>query len=303
MLAGEVVRVVRELALGTIMDVSLSLTSAAPAPMPAFGLRVEALQTLNSGCTTVADSNADGVADTHLDCTALARPEFNVTFSNGTGVEAVPPNPADPNGGYHLTLQVLGDRRYLLDQIPVYLVPSDLIADPAPQPRSSGGVYDQSIAASGCTAGEGPRWLSLAFEAGVPEGTEVAFEFCGGDTETALNSCTFIPVATIRRGAPCREQNDCGREGYCDPSGFCHVVRGAACESDEQCGTFGSCTVVDTSSRCSYARNAVDLRQSAAQASGLPRARVRARLSANADRTQAPTLLRWTVDYSCAPLE
>lgn len=302
LLGGEVVRVVRELALATQMDVSLSLLSQPHVATPPFGLRVEALQTLNNGCTGVADTNGDGTADTHLGCAALARPEFNVTFSNGTGADEVPPNTVDAQGGYHMALRVLGDRRYLLDQIPVYLVPRDVIPDPVPPLHSASASYEQSLSSSGCAEREGPQWLSLVFDATVPDGTELAFELCGADSEAGLATCTFTPVATITHGATsCDEQNDCGSDGYCDPSGFCQRVRGAACESDMQCGTFGTCSMADRV--CSYARNMVDLRQSAAQVAGRPHARVRARLSANADRTQAPTLLRWTIDYVCTPLE
>jgi hypothetical protein len=251
----------------------------------------------------VADSNGDGTPDTHLDCIALAQPQFNVTFSNGLNENAVLSNPSDPQGGYHMSLRVLGDERYLLDQIPVYLIPSDVIPDPVPPLRTATGSYEQDVLANGCSMGEGPLWLSLLFEAAIPAGTELAFEMCGADTESALANCTFSPIATITRGAPCVEQNDCGSDGYCDPSGFCHRVVGVACDNDEQCGTFGTCAAGDNGSTCTYARNAIDLRQSAAQIHGRPRARVRARLSASSDRTQAPTLLRWTLDYTCTPLE
>jgi hypothetical protein len=264
---------------------------------------VEALSTLGNGCAGVADSDGDGTADTHLDCVALAQPQFNVTFSNGEGANAVPPNPADSQGGYHMSLRVLGDRRYLLDQIPVYLIPSDVVPDPVPPLHSATGSYDQHVFAGGCAAGEGPLWLSLLFDAAIPDGTQLVFEMCGADTESALANCIFNEVATVTRGAPCVEQNDCGADGYCDPSNFCHRVLGLACQNDAQCGAFGTCTNVENASICTYRRNAVDLRESAAQVHGRPHVRVRARLSANPDRTQAPTLLRWTLDYSCSPLE
>jgi hypothetical protein len=301
LLGSEVVRVVRELALGTQMDVSIALLGQPHAATPPFGLRVEAVQTLGSGCAGVADTDGDGTPDTHLGCSALAHPEFDVTFSNGTGDDAVPPNGADPQGGYQMALQVLGDRRYLLDQVPVYLVPRDVIPDPVPPLYSASASYEQTVVANGCEEREGPLWLSLVFDATVPEGSELVFDMCGGESEAALGSCTFSPIATVTRGGPCDEQNDCGTEGYCDPSGFCQRVRGLPCEDDAQCGTFGTCSPTDRI--CTYARNAVDLRQSAAQAAGRSRTRVRARLSANADRTQAPTLLRWTIDYVCTPLE
>jgi hypothetical protein len=297
------VRVVRELTLGAHMNVSLDLLEQPERAMPAFGMRVEAVQTLGNGCAGVADSDGDLTPDTHLDCVALAQPEFNVTFSNGVDANAVRPNLDDPEGGYHMSLRVLGNERYLLDQIPVYLVPSDLIADPVPPLHSASGSYEQEVVANGCVQGEGPLWLFLLFEASIPEGTELAFEMCGADSDAALTHCTFSPVATVRRGGACVEQNDCGSDGYCDPSGFCNRVQGIACEVDEECGTFGTCAGTDSGRFCTYARNTIDLQQSGAQVRGRPRVRVRARLSANSDRTQAPTLLRWTLDYSCAPLE
>jgi hypothetical protein len=304
LLGDEVVRVVRELALATRMNVSLGLSEQPHAASPPFGMRVEAVLELSNGCTGgVGDGDGDGIPDTHFDCAALARPRFDVTFSNGEGASAVPPNSADAQGGYHMWLRVLGNRRYLLDQIPVYLIPTDVVPDPVPPLRSEAGAYEQEISANGCAQGEGPTWLSLLFEADLPADTRMTFEMCAADSAAALAACTFTEVASVTRGSACVEQAECGTDGYCSPSGFCHRVVGVACENDEQCGTFGSCQSLGGTNTCTYARNMVNLLQSTAQMRGWPRARVRARMSASSDRTQAPTLLRWTLDYSCAPLE
>jgi hypothetical protein len=85
-------------------------------------------------------------------CQPGATPVFVVNFTNPD--PSVPPNPADPYGGYHFKLQLVGDHQHLLEEIPVYLIPTDSMGPP-PMPGGAGtyattGSYAQELYGAGC---------------------------------------------------------------------------------------------------------------------------------------------------------
>lgn len=305
-LGAEAVRVVRELLAGLRMDVGLRWLQAPDNPEPDFELHVEALPQSGDGCSGAIDADGDTVLDTHVDCVPGATPQFRVTFRNPPGAGAVPSNPADPTGqgGYRTTLQVLGDGKQLLDEVPVYLVPADVLPDLVPSPFLDSGEYEQEVRADACADDEGPTWGQLSWEADIPPDTSLTFEACAAESADTLPSCTFHEVVTLSPGGACATTADCGGTGYCDVSNVCHEVVGATCGDDTDCGVGGICLDLGSAKVCTSAQPSIDLKPAAREdMQGRRFARVRARLVPSADRTQAPTLLRWTLDYSCAPTE
>jgi hypothetical protein len=288
---------------GLSSDVSLTLVQAPDDPSPDFELRVEAVDESGDGCEPPVDRDGDAaqLPDTHVQCRAGATPRFQVTFRNPSGAAAVPLNPSDPAGGYHMLLHVMGDGGLVLDRVPVYIVPADVIPDPPPETHIPAGSYQQEVPISGCADTEGASWRTLYWNALLPQGTRVVFEMCTGDSDQELADCTFQQVVELVPGAPCNVQTDCGETGYCDVSGFCHQVIGAPCTLDEECGVFDVCS---NGAVCSPSRAAIDLRATAlASLQGRRRAIVRIELYADAAGTQAPTIRDWRVDYACAARE
>jgi hypothetical protein len=305
-LGSVLVQALSQLGSGVRLDVGLSLTQAPDDPSPDFELLVEAVDDSDDGCTGLADRDGDPaqLPDTHLQCGVNATPRFAVTFRNPLAPGSVPPHPTNPGGGYNMVLQVVGDGAVNLDRIPVYIVPSDAVPDPLPDMFASSGRYEQEVPAAGCMDGEGATWRTLYWNATLPEGTRIAFEICGGDSDEELAQCTFHRAFELVPGGPCSAQQDCGASGYCDVSGVCHQVLGPTCVSDDECGPGGVCADGGAGPVCSATQNAFDLRGAAlAVAQGRRRGIVRIELSANAAGTQAPTIRSWRADYSCAPRE
>jgi hypothetical protein len=87
-------------------------------------------------------------------CQPGAVPYFHVSFTNPYD-NPVPTNPADPNGGWHFKLTLVGDGQYLLDEVPVYIVPSDVMVPEPPSDDGAGafqesGSYEQQVYGAGC---------------------------------------------------------------------------------------------------------------------------------------------------------
>jgi hypothetical protein len=306
-LGSSVVEAVRQLTDNLALDVSLVLAQTPDNPGRDFELRVEAVDQSGDGCEPPIDRDGDAarVPDTHVQCQPGATPRFQVTFRNPAAPNDVPPNASDPTGrgGYRMALQVVGDGSLVLDRVPVYIVPADVVADPPPTMYPPVGHYQQEVPARGCNAGEGAVWRVLDWNATMPPGTRLTFEICSGDTDEELAQCNFQQAVELQAGASCSAADDCGAAGYCDVSGVCHRVTGPSCMLDEDCGVRGTCVATGAGSVCSSARNAIDLKPAAIGLQGRQRALVRVGLYANTDRTQAPTIRNWQLDYTCAPQE
>jgi hypothetical protein len=74
-----------------------------------------------------------------------------VQITNPSPPGSVPPNPSDPFGGYHFTLQLLGNHQALLDEIPVYIIPTDRDAMAPPASYVPSGSYEQQLYGKGCS--------------------------------------------------------------------------------------------------------------------------------------------------------
>jgi hypothetical protein len=297
-----VVRAVQALVAQRSMDVSLRLRQQPDDPTPDFRFSAEAIDTPSDACDPPVDTDADGLPDLHVNCRPGARPRFRVTFVNPPVPSNVPPNPADRSGGYSMTLDLLGNGSYVLDQIPVYLVPEEVTSAPPVQPYLSDAVYEQTLWSTGCLGNEAPLWRLLGWEATVPSGTELDWDMCLAETEAGLDTCTYSRVGTVQSGGPCTIDSQCD-DGYCDASNACHFVTGPVCTADADCGDMGRCIAGPTESRCMWTGNPVALAPSLVPGTqGFPFARVRVTLRANTSRTLAPTVNRYRVEYVCAPL-
>jgi hypothetical protein len=217
----------------------------------------------STGACTPRPGNAAGYScNTQYQCTPGAAPKFTVTFTNPTEAP-VAANPNDPYGGYHFRLQIIGDKQYVLDEVPVYLVPTT--HTPMGPPGGGGafrstGVYMQDIDTAACPSLAGtsatndlPQWSDLYFNAGVPEGTSIDFEICTkAKKEDLATGCvwnngmsTTRKKVTVRSKGTCASDLQCrGISGYGD--GFCaagtcqfitepKVAYDIACADDSVC--------------------------------------------------------------------
>lgn len=210
--------------------------------------------------------------NTQYECRPGASPKFRVTFTN-PDTSPVPVNPNNPYGGYLFKLQLKGDNKYLLDEVPVFIIPTTQMLPQPPNTYQTEGTYQQNIDASSCkserqpdgtykfnpSSTELPEWRDLYYKASVPQGTSIDFELCAADTEAKLNSCLWSESSgsmrskvTITGGADCTKDAQClnvgGKNGFCSDYGYCQFIDrpkvnwDQSCSNDSQCdnGTAGS---------------------------------------------------------------
>lgn len=280
------------------MDVSVQLVEEPDNPSPSFLFHVEAIDQPGDSCDSPVDSDNDpqGIPDKHIACRPGAAPRFRVTFENPPEPNNVPLNPDDPNGGYHMRLELIGDGQYVVDQIPVYIIPADVVPPPIQTTYSESGTYTQDIQA-GCDGTSAPVWRSLHWNATVPTDTKVDWQICTADSLEELELCPLRSAGILTSGASCTLSAEC-ENGYCDASGVCHTVTGPSCASSVDCGTGGSCV----NGACMWSQNPIDLKPALVGGmQGKKIARVRAVLHSDATRQQAPTVHDWRIDYFCTP--
>jgi hypothetical protein len=194
----------------------------------------------------------------------------------------VPLNANDPYGGYHFKLQIIGNKKYLLDEVPVYIIPTKNVTT-VPTPGGGGafqatGVYAQDIDAAFCprlSAGGAvitndlPTWSDLYFNANIPEGSAIEFELCTSETPiTDPTQCKWSDGTsntrkkiTVRSKGSCTDTSQCSNidgygNGYCS-SGTCQFISAPkvaydlSCANDTVCpnGPLGAGDYV-ISSRC-----------------------------------------------------
>jgi hypothetical protein len=174
----------------------------------------------------------------------------------------VPLNTNDAYGGYHFKLQIIGDGKYLLDEVPVYLIPTmNMPMGPptgGPGMFKASGQYTQNIVTAACpklssttsVTNDLPQWSDLYFNAGMPEGTSIDFELCAKATEKDLASCWTASSATrkkvtVNASGSCKKDEQCQNvPGY--GTGFCagdvcqfisepKVTWDIACATDKPC--------------------------------------------------------------------
>ncbi len=298
-------------ALKMNMTVVLSPSPESPPAGKPFAVRVEAYGSTSNCNPTLVDTDANGVVDTFQQCGPGASPNFRVTFENPVA-NPVPLNPADPNGGYNMTLLLLGNRGVptgyqgtVVDTIPVYIIPAQL-TPPTPvtqyDPSSS---YEQSVSAQ-CTGTETPLWRTLRFTATTPAGTSTDFRACGATTSTNLQSCTLQSVGTLTSsGVACTSSDQlvtCGVGSYCSAVGKCETFRTAVpCTTNLDCGSSGACINVSGTQRCQATSYPIDVSGALDSQQGFPLMRVDINMNSSSDRSKAPTVYDWALDYYCTP--
>jgi hypothetical protein len=237
-------------------------------------------------CTPRPGNPAGYSCNTQYQCVPGAAPRFSVTFTNPSD-SPVAANPNDPYGGYHFRLQIIGDKKYLLDEVPVYIIPTTHTPMGPPGGGSglfqSSGVYNQDIDTAACptlsASGTGvtndlPQWSDLYFSAGLPEGTSVDLEICTKERKEDLVDCVWSDgtaatrkKVTVRSRGTCASDSQCRAvpgygDGYC-ASGTCQfisepkVAYDVACTDDSVCpnGPLGAGDY-RISSRCEVTRGA-----------------------------------------------
>jgi hypothetical protein len=265
---------VAELARYLTMDVSL-----VPVYLPDAGaskFTISVVPQNSAGCkqphplldATSACSGSSPLykCDTQYECRPGAVPKFRVTFTNPASLP-VPPNPSNAYGGYQFKLQLKGDGKTVLAEIPVFIIPSNRMLPPPPTIWQTSGVYTQAITAIDCLrrkladggvevdlqATLAPSWDDLYFHLDLPPEAAVDFELCTADTVAQLGGCwtggmgssTGQKVTVSARGscatdAQCRNIPGYG-SGTCTARGTCQFInpakifRNVRCTDDSVC--------------------------------------------------------------------
>jgi hypothetical protein len=148
---------IRDLSNYLAMDISLSVVDN-----PGFQIDIQKCtnssdpvqQAVCSNFTTGCNDTSPTPKNRIAACNPGAQPKFFVNFKNPLDPNAVPPNPSDPNGGYHFKLLIVGNQQYTLEEIPVYIIPTDksVMAPPPPGAGTyqTSGTYEQQVFGSGC---------------------------------------------------------------------------------------------------------------------------------------------------------
>jgi cysteine-rich repeat protein len=168
---------VRDLANYLSMDISIGVTEnpfdveVQKCTNPADAAQAAVCRSFSTGCL----DNSLTPKNTVRNCQPGSTPKFLIEFTNPNPengadtntcascatpgqtqqVHGVCPNCSDPNGGYHFKVQLFGDNQYLLEEIPVYIIPTS-IADESMGPAPADGTYvpqgyyEQQMFGGGC---------------------------------------------------------------------------------------------------------------------------------------------------------
>jgi Cys-rich repeat protein len=234
----------------------------------------------------------------HQNCRPGATPKFVVSITNPTN-PPVPPNPNDPKGGYNFRVDLIGDGRFYIDSVPIYVIPFDIDGSaPPPIPRvEEYGEYFQDVSSSsGCTGNERPDWQNLTWNAHVPDGTSLRFSVCTAESEEALETCTYTEIATISSQGTCTTDLDCAT-GHCSAWGLCETITGGTCLNDMQCPAGAVCDLMIN--QCSYEGQPVYVGGSLGATNLLTYLRMNVALTANVATNAGPTVYDWALTYVC----
>ncbi|HKP64278.1 MAG TPA: EB domain-containing protein [Polyangiales bacterium] len=285
-LSKTVVNAVNSLAHYLEMDVGVRVVFS-PDANPGFGLVVKAVDTTGDGCKPP-------VNEVHQDCTPGATPRFEITFSNPLATP-VPINPNDPKGGYSFRAELIGNDQFIVDQVPIYVVPKAVVNVPVPTVYPSGS-YSQNLAGGACAGKtELPDWNELTWNATIPNGTSVSFSGCGAGTVAGLATCTATPICTITGGAACDASVPCPTGSLCSTGGNCWKITGATCTTNSQCKAGATCMA----GTCVWANQPLDVGDVLGEQNYQPNLRVQIGLTANTALNVGPTVHDWQLSYLC----
>jgi len=289
-LGSKIVASIRDLSAGLRMSVGIRLNPAPDNPPTPFTFAAQAIDQTADGC------NAP-VNQVHQNCGAGATPEFSVTFTNPGAPNAVPLNPDDPHGGYYMTLEVVGDGRYVLESIPVYIVPADVAPERPQRNYEAFGRYWQDVGSPNCLSNERPEWSRLSWDATLPSGTSIVWQVCAAETRAELATCVPTTLATVTGGGACTADSDCP-DGFC-ASNVCQFAIGPDCEDDNACGQNGVCR----DGSCRFTSLPIDPAPALTREGDQSYLRVAVEMFASGDQQRAPIVYDWQVDYDCRAAE
>ena len=286
-LSTTVVQGVSQLAHYLEMDVSAQVVFE-PDANPGFIYEVKAIDAPGDGCSGMANNE-------HQNCLPGATPKFTVLFTNPKSAP-VPLNDEtkDPNGGYNFRVELIGDNKFVVDQVPLYIMPINVTSTNVPEPQvASSGTYSQDLSASSCTGNLLPDWRDLKWDSTIPNGTSVSFRVCTSDS--ALTGCIATPLCTITGGAACTDSSTCG-DGFCSTTDHnCQTIKGKSCTKDADCTTGATCK----SARCTFSGQPVYIGEALGNGNYTTNLRMFIDLTGNTVANTAPTVHDWSLSYVC----
>jgi hypothetical protein len=284
-LSKTVVDGIGELADYLEMNVSVRVVFE-PDANPGFGLTVRAVDAPGDGCSGLLGLE-------HQRCIPGATPRFELAFDNPLA-HPVPTNPNDPNGGYNFRAELIGDQQFIVDRVPIYIVPRDVSPPPPAPVYAASGAYWQDVSSPGCFGTQRPDWHDLTWNADLPNGAKITFGVCAGDDPKLLDTCTPTPLCTVTGGGPCVADIDC-TDGYCSNAHNCHFITAGSCTSDDDCTAGASCR----SGTCRFGGQPVYIGDALANTNYTSNLRMQVSLAANTSANTAPTVYDWALTYLC----
>jgi hypothetical protein len=257
-----------------------------PDPNPGFTLTVRAVDAPGDGCSGL-------IGLEHQRCVPGATPRFELAFDNPKA-SPVPNNPKDPNGGYNFRAELIGDSQFIVDRVPIYIIPHDVSPPPPTPVFVPSGNYWQDVSATNCTGTQRPDWHDLAWNADIPEGTSIAFAVCAAEDKAQLGKCTPATVCTVTGGRSCSKDADCP-DGYCSAKYACQYVTGPRCNEDKDCTRGSTCKA----GVCKFGGQPVYIGDVLKNTNYTSNLRMQVGLTANTSANTAPIVYDWSVNYFC----
>jgi hypothetical protein len=288
-LSRKVVEGVASLAEYLEMDVRV-VVKFDPDANPGFTVAIAAVDEVGDGCSGLIGSE-------HQNCAPGATPRFNIAFTNP--LPGVPHHPTDPNGGYTFRAQLIGDDQFIVEEVPIYIIPERLEpVGPEEPPIYEEGSYWQDTASPGCSGfNQLPDWRDLSWDADVYDNTTIRFMACTSGTVAGLNSCVPKEIASVTGAGLCDADSDC-EVGYCDTGiGVCQVARVGMCLNDMQCGVGAFCD--ETVEQCTYLRQPVYIGAVLGTDNFARYLRMTIGMSVVVPYEDPPVLHRWDMTYYC----
>jgi hypothetical protein len=278
------------------MDVSARVVFE-PDANPGFVVSVQAVETPGDHCDPP-------VGIEFKNCLPGATPRFIISITNPLA-HPVHLNPADPNGGYNFRAELIADRRYFVEAVPIYVIPANVTGD-VPEPEyalESTGSYFQDVTAPGCeSTTERPTWENLYWTADVPLDASISFNVCTSDDPDALAACTYQEVATVTGTNACSVDGDCDA-GFCAGNGVCQVITSGTCTSNATCPSGSTCDMAEHtcvfSGQPVYVGSVLNVGSAGTNLNSYAYLRMKLVLRANTTTNQGPIVHDWALTYTC----
>jgi len=288
-LSDTVVKGIASLAQYLEMNVSAQVAFD-PDPNPGFTLVIKAISKPGDGCNGVIGAEFQK-------CAPGATPRFEISFTNPLSAPVPRNSPAkDPNGGYNFKAQLIANNQFVVDTVPIYIIPENVTSAPPPPKVYASGTYNQQLAANGCAGKTDlPDWSDLTWSSTIPNGTNVAFGVCSGMNASAAASCTPTPICKISGGAACSAMSPCPTGSFCSTAGNCNTITGNACTTNANCPSSATCR----SNLCTFDGQPIDVGEILGAQNGAPNLRVQITLNANTTSNVGPSVSDWQINYLC----